>query len=109
MDKYIILIKAIYESFEIELGKSLSYSKNKAKQSKSLKYKDLPTYDEIRKTLKITNQVMIALILFMTSSGCGKAESLSFTKTKELKERVSRIEEMVTQDNFKILNEMKKQ
>lgn len=42
-------------------------------------FKDLPDKDIIKKALKITNPIMRAIILFMSSSGCVRAETLSLT------------------------------
>ena len=54
-------------------------NKKNIKLSEPLKFKDLPDKELIKKALKIANPLMRAIILFMSSSGCARAETLSLT------------------------------
>lgn len=73
------LIKTFYKHYEIEIHDLPSLNKKNIKLSTPLKFKDLPDKELIKKALKIANPLMRAIILFMSSSGCARAETLSLT------------------------------
>ena len=69
---------AFYRHFEIEihqLPKIATINSDKTHMG----FKDLPDKDIIKKALKISKPIMRAIILFMSSSGCARAETLSLT------------------------------
>ncbi|MBE6486633.1 MAG: integrase [Methanosphaera stadtmanae] len=73
---YFSKIKTFYIHFEIELPHlpDVKYSKQY-----ETNYLDLPTKEHIRDALEISTLPFKALILFMSSSGTAKAETLSLT------------------------------
>ncbi|MBQ2613496.1 MAG: site-specific integrase [Methanobrevibacter sp.] len=73
------LIKTFYKHHEIEIHDLPALNKKNIKLSEPLKFKDLPDKELIKKALKIANPLMRAIILFMSSSGCARAETLSLT------------------------------
>lgn len=73
------LVKTFYKHYEIEIHDLPSVNKKNIKLSEPLKFKDLPDKELIKKALKIANPLMRAIILFMSSSGCARAETLSLT------------------------------
>lgn len=73
------LIKTFYKHYEIEIHDLPTLNRKNIKLSEPLKFKDLPDKELIRKCLKIANPLMRAIILFMSSSGCARAETLSLT------------------------------
>ena len=73
------LIKTFYKHYEIEIHDLPTLNKKNIKLSVPLKFKDLPDKELIKKALKIANPLMRAIILFMSSSGCARAETLSLT------------------------------
>ena len=73
------LIKTFYKHHEIEIHDLPAVNKKNIRLSEPLKFKDLPDKELIKKTLKIANPLMRAIILFMSSSGCARAETLSLT------------------------------
>lgn len=73
------LIKTFYKHYEIEIHDLPAVNKKNIKLSEPLKFKDLPDKELIKKALKISNPLMRAIILFMSSSGCARAETLSLT------------------------------
>ena len=73
------LIKTFYKHYEIEIHDLPTLNRKNIKLSVPLKFKDLPDKELIRKALKIANPLMRAIILFMSSSGCARAETLSLT------------------------------
>ena len=73
------LIKTFYKHYEIEIHDLPAVNRKNIKLSEPLKFKDLPDKELIKKALKIANPLMRAIILFMSSSGCARAETLSLT------------------------------
>ncbi|MBQ2636132.1 MAG: integrase [Methanobrevibacter sp.] len=73
---YFSKIKTFYQHFDFELPHLPQAKYNKAYETN---YMDLPTHEHIRKALSITSIDLKAIILFMSSSGTAKAETLSLT------------------------------
>ena len=73
---YFSKIKTFYQHFDFELPHLPQAKYNKAYETN---YLDLPTHEHIRKALSITSIDLKAIILFMSSSGTAKAETLSLT------------------------------
>ncbi len=73
---YFSRIKTFYRHFEIELP-YLNDIKFDGEYLSS--YYDLPTRGDIRKVCSISSNAFRALVLFISSSGCAKAETLSLT------------------------------
>lgn len=73
------LIKTFYKHYEIEIHDLPTLNKKNIKLSVPLKFKDLPDKELIKKALKIANPLMRAIILFISSSGCARAETLSLS------------------------------
>ena len=73
---YLSKISTFYRHFEIELP----YLNDIRRDGEYLSsYDDLPTKSDIRKACDISSLDFIAVILFISSSGCAKAETLSLT------------------------------
>ena len=72
-------ILTLYRHFEIEIHDLPKLSVNSCKQSKPITFEDLPTKEIIRNAVEISNPVMRAIILFMSSSGCARRETLNLT------------------------------
>ena len=69
-------IKTFYKSFRIEIGE-LDYLSPKAYNKKpQLSFEEIISRDEIKRALKLCTPVMKSAILFQTSSGSAKAETL---------------------------------
>lgn len=73
---YFSRIKTFYRHFEIELPYLNDVCFDNAYLSS---YGDLPTKDDIWKAFDISSLAFKAVILFISSSGCAKAETLSLT------------------------------
>jgi len=73
---YMSKIKTFYKHYEIEIPELPPV---KYKKEYVVNYKDLPSKKDIRKVLDIVPLDFKALILFMSSSGTAKAETLSLT------------------------------
>lgn len=72
-------IQTIYRFFEIELQPLMYMSTKQIKLPVPLIYGDLPDKEVIREALNISTPLMSAIILFMSSSGTARAETLSIT------------------------------
>jgi len=79
---YFSRIKTFYRHFEIELPYLNDISFDGVYLSS---YDDLPTRDDIRRAYDISSLDFIAVILFISSSGCAKAETLSLTVSDFIK------------------------
>ena len=73
---YFSRIKSFYRHFEIELP---YLNDIKFDEEYLSSYYDLPTRGDIRKVCSISSNAFRALVLFISSSGCAKAETLSLT------------------------------
>ena len=73
---YFSRIKTFYRHFEIELP---YLNDIKFDEEYLSSYYDLPTRGDIRKVCSISSNAFRALVLYISSSGCAKAETLSLT------------------------------
>ena len=73
---YFTKIKTFYQHYEIEIPKLPDAKYDKEYETN---YLDLPTKEHIRKVLDIVTVDLRSIILFMSSSGTAKAETLSLT------------------------------
>ena len=73
---YFVKIKTFYQHFEIELPKLPDVKYDKEYETN---YLDLPNKEHIKLAVEISSIDLKAIILFMSSSGTAKAETLSLT------------------------------
>ena len=77
---YVSRVMTVYEEgFDIEIGKMPKINQKNVKKPTPISYNDLPDKELLRHILKMVNPLMKAVILFMTSSGCAKRETLNLT------------------------------
>ena len=79
VETYFNTILAIYTYFEIEIGPLPSIDVRSYQKTTPITFKDLPDKEVIRAGLDIANPLMKAIILFMSSSGCARTETLNLT------------------------------
>lgn len=72
-------ILTIYKHYEIEIHDLPPYSTGLVNQTTPITYSDLPDQGVIGKALDISNPRMRAIILFISSSGCGRSETCNLT------------------------------
>lgn len=72
-------IKTFYSHFEIEIGFMPQLNQKAVIKSEPITYDDIPDKEMINECLQYANPLMKALILFMTSSGCARRETLNLT------------------------------
>ena len=78
--KRLQFITTFYKHHEIELQPLPPRSNlQNAKQNELITYEDLPTKEIIKDSLKIATPLMKAIILFQSSSGCARRETLNLT------------------------------
>lgn len=72
-------IKSLYCNFGIEIGTIQPFNIKNSRTNPPISFYDLPNKDIIKNAIMISNPIMKAIILFMFSSGCAKAETLNLT------------------------------
>lgn len=82
---YMTRVKSFYSHHEIAIGKLPSINEKNAIVSKPIKYTDLPTHDIIKQAVEMANPVMKAIILFMSSTGMSRVDTLKLTINDFLK------------------------
>lgn len=97
-------VQTIYRFFEIELQPLAYISNKKIKHSIPLTYSDLPDKEVIQESLNISTPLMRAIILFMSSSGTAKAETLSIT----IEDFIESVHEYTHETNIhKVISDLK--
>ena len=71
-------ICSVYRHFEIEIHDLPKFSERKI-DNEPINFSDLPDKDVIRQSLQIATPILRAIILFIVSSGCARAETMSLT------------------------------
>lgn len=97
-------IFTLYRFYEIELQPLPYVSTKQLQHATPITYHDLPDKEIISNALQISNPLLTAIILFMSSSGTAKAETLNLTIqnfTKSLSTYTS------NQDIYGIITELK--
>lgn len=77
--EYFSRILTMYRHFEIEIHELPPINKKNVRLSEPINFKDLPDKEIIRKALEISVPLMRAIILFMSSSGTARTETLNLT------------------------------
>ena len=76
---YFQRVLTLYKHYEIEIHDLPPISTKSSKFSKPVTFEDLPTKEIIKNAVKIANPIMKAIILFISSSGCSRRETLNLT------------------------------
>ena len=79
VQKTMTTLRTIYNHYEIELPKLPKTNNKNVKKYETIYYNDLPTKELIQKAVNHSKPLMKAIILFITSSGCARAETTSIT------------------------------
>lgn len=72
-------VRSVYKYFDIELQPLPYTSTKQLNHSPPLTYRDLPTKEIIQQSLKVSTPLMRAVILFISSSGTARAETISLS------------------------------
>ena len=76
---YMTRIKSFYNHHEITIGKLPNVNERNAIVSSPIKYTDLPTHEIIKAAVEMASPVMKAIILFMSSTGMSRVDTLKLT------------------------------
>ena len=77
--KHMIAINKFYRFYDIEIQKLPMINEKSIQKAHPIYFKDLPDKEIIREAVSIASPFMKAVILFICSSGCGRAETLNLT------------------------------
>ena len=72
-------VKTFYTHYEIEIGFIPKLNQKAVMKSEPITYDDIPSKEMLSECLDYADPLMKALILFMTSSGCARRETLNLT------------------------------
>ena len=72
-------ILTIYRHFEIEIHNLPPMNIKNTNKLRPIMFEDLPTKEIIKDAVNIANPIMKAIILFISSSGCARQETLNIT------------------------------
>lgn len=76
---YLVAITTFYRHFEITIHPLPYYSTKNVKTNPPINYSDLPDREILSECVKISNPLMAAVILFMSSSGMSRIDVLNLT------------------------------
>ena len=76
---YLKIVKSFYTHHEIEIYKLPAINKKNSNINEPIQYNDLPDKTIIKKAVEISEPLMKALILFLSSSGLSKIDALNIT------------------------------
>lgn len=74
-----LLIKNIHKTFEVTIEELLYFNKKQVNYFEPVSYNDIPTKENIKAAINISDPLIKAVILFMTSGGFNKIETLHMT------------------------------
>jgi integrase len=102
--RYSTMIQSIYSQHEIELHNLPRISEKNMHEFPPLSFEDLPDKEIIKLAIKIADPLMRAIILFMSSSGCARKETLNMT----IQDFINATKEYHYQNNiYAVINELK--
>ena len=79
IEKQIGQIRTIYHHYEIQIPNIPKFNDNQIRDYEPIYYDDLPSKQLIREALQISKPLIRAVILFISSSGCAREETLNLT------------------------------
>ena len=85
---YFIAVKAVYKYYEIEIGEITRPNLRSFNTPGEPLFDELPTHDEISQVMHVSPLWFQAVLVFMTSSGCARKETLNLTIGQCLKATV---------------------
>lgn len=101
---YMTKIKTVYTHYELETQKIPNIGSKTLKTEQPINFKDIPTHEIIKKVVQHGNPFIKSIILFMTSSGCARAETLNLT----IKDFINATNEYHNSTNiYDVINELK--
>ena len=98
-----VKVRSIYRYYEIEIQPLPYVSLKQATLPTPLSYNDIPTREVLDQAIKMSDPLLRAVIFFISSSGCGRAETLNIT----IEDFIDSVQEYTHQtDIYKVINEL---
>ncbi|MBQ6099048.1 MAG: site-specific integrase [Methanobrevibacter sp.] len=79
VNTYFTQVTAVYKYFEIEIGNLTRANPRSYKTPGEVTFDELPTHEELSQVLHVAKLWFQAALLFMTSSGCARKETIEMT------------------------------
>lgn len=79
VNSYFTHITAIYKYFEIEIGDLIKANPRSYQTPGEVTFDELPTHEEISQVMHVAKLWFQAVLVFMTSSGCARKETIEMT------------------------------
>ena len=96
-------VKSIYKFYEIEVHPLPYLSNRNVSLPAPLTYNDLPSKEVLDHAIQLSSPLLKAIILFISSSGCGRAETLNLT----IKDFIESVQEYTYETNiYKVINSL---
>ena len=89
--KYLTNIQTIYRHFEIEMHPLPTFNSKQINKTKEIKFKDLPTKENIKDACEIADNTTGLIILLIATTGLSKIEILNLTVDDFIKANKSKI------------------
>jgi len=103
---YLTIIKTIFKHHEIAIHDLPYFSLKQVQETTPIYYDDLPDREIIKKSVEISNPKMLSMILFMSSSGCTKVDTLKLSISDLLIATESYHQSDIHLESLQILNEL---
>ena len=98
-----VRVRSIYRHYEIEIQPLPYVSVKQATLPQQLTYSDIPTREILDQAIKMSDPLLRAIIFFISSSGCGRAETLNIT----IEDFIDSVQEYTHEtDIYKVINDL---
>lgn len=101
---YFSKLLTVFRHLEVELGSLPNFNSKISDSLPPISFKDLPTSTELVEAYNIANPLMKAVILFQTSSGCARRETLNLTINDYLKANNVKIKDRTVVESLSSVN-----
>jgi len=96
-------IKSVYKFYEIEVHQLPYLGMQNVNLNAPLTFNDLPTREVIDHAIQMSSPLLKAIILFISSSGCGRAETLNL----KIGDFIESVQEYTYETNiYKVINDL---
>ena len=77
--QYFVQVKSVYKYYEIEIGDLAKPNSRSFNKPADPTFDELPTHEELSKIMHVSPLWFQAVLVFMTSSGCARKETIEMT------------------------------
>lgn len=100
LKRHMVSIIKFYKFYDIEIYELPKINEKSVKKPTPIYFKDLPDKAIIREAISAVSPIMKAIILFICSSGCGRAETLNLT----IQDYIDALSEYLPNKRMNIIN-----